>query len=310
MPVKPPRPRLPSLNALRALEAAARCESFVKASEELGVTAGAVTQQIRQLEGWLGFALFRRLAHGVELTHGAREALPKLTRSFDLLGQAVQDLRAGHEGRALSIAALPCIAQLWLSPRLNALQAAHPGLQISVSAMEQPPDPRREPHDLALFYLAPEAMPADALALEPDTLRPVCAPALGAALETIADLATVPLLHDAVWREDWRRWLAFVGGAGLLDPARGPSFSLYSLALDAALSGSGVLMGRMSLIAPHLRDGRLVAPFAQAMPTGDALTLVLNPGAGADDGRREIARQLVDAQAPAQMLPPQSAVRI
>lgn len=295
MPVKPPRPSLPSLNALRAFEAAARCGSFVKAAEELGVTAGAVTQQIRQLEAWLGFPLFRRLAQGVELTQGAREALPKLSRGFDMLGQAVQDLRAGHDGRALTIAALPCIAQLWLSPRLNALQKAFPGLQISVSAMEQPPDPRREPHDLALFYLEPDATPGGALTLSPDMLLPVCAPALAPHLNCIADLAGVPLLHDAVWRGDWRRWLAFAGASGDVDPARGPSFSLYSLALDAALSGSGVLMGRLSLIAPHLRDGRLIAPFAEALPTGDALTLLLNAGASAHSDRHEIARSLIEA---------------
>jgi LysR family glycine cleavage system transcriptional activator len=295
MPVKPPRPRLPSLKALRAFEAAARCGSFAKAADELGVTSGAVTQQIRQLEGWLGFPLFRRLAQGVELTQGAREALPKLTRGFDILGQAVQDLRAGHEGRALTIAALPCIAQLWLSPRLNALQAAYPGLQISVSAMEQAPDPRREPHDLALFYLACEAMPADALALQPDTLLPVCAPSLATRLHTLDDLRNVPLLHDAVWRTDWQRWLAFAGAAGLTDATRGPSFSLYSLALDAALSGSGALMGRLSLIEPHLRDGRLVAPFAERMPTGDALTLTMNAGPGAHSERHDIARSLLAA---------------
>lgn len=301
MPVKPPRPRLPSLNALRAFEAAARCESFTKAADELGVTAGAVTQQIRQLEGWLGFPLFRRLAQGVELTQAAREALPKLSRGFDLLGHAVQDLRASHEGRALTIAALPCIAQLWLSPRLKAVQTAFPGLQISVSAMEQAPDPRREPHDLALFYLPPELTPADTLTLGADTLLPVCAPMLAARIEGLDDLRNVPLLHDAVWREDWRRWLAFAGGVGKVDPTRGPSFSLYSLALDAALAGSGVLMGRMSLIEPHLRAGRLVAPFPQAMPTGDALTLVLNAGLSAHDDRREIARYLIEASAPAQM---------
>ncbi len=317
MPVKPPRPRLPSLNALRAFEAAARCESFVKAAEELGVTAGAVTQQIRQLEAWLGFPLFRRLAQRVELTEGARNALPKLTRGFDTLGQAVQDLRAGqdlhagHEGRALTIAALPCIAQLWLSPRLAALQAAFPGLQISVSAMEQPPDPRREPHDLALFYLGPEARPVDALTLGPDMILPVCAPALARRLTSVSDLAQATLLHDAVWREDWRRWLAFTGGIGTIDPTRGPSFSLYSLALDAALAGSGVLMGRMSLIAPHLRDGRLIAPFTNAMPTGDALTLVLNSQASAHGSRREIARGLLEMQAqPAQIALPQSPARI
>lgn len=311
MPVKPPRPRLPSLNALRAFEAAARCESFVKAAEELGVTAGAVTQQIRQLEAWLGFPLFRRLAQRVELTEGARNALPKLTRGFDTLGQAIQDLRTGHEGRALTIAALPCIAQLWLSPRLAVLQAAFPELQISVSAMEQPPDPRREPHDLALFYLGPEALPIDALTLGPDMILPVCAPALARTLTSVSDLARATLLHDAVWREDWRRWLAFTGGIGTIDPTRGPSFSLYSLALDAALSGSGVLMGRMSLIAPHLRDGRLIAPFTNAMPTGDALALVLNSQASAHGSRREIARHLLETQAQsAQIALPQSPARI
>lgn len=295
MPVKPPRPRLPSLNALRAFEAAARCGSFAKAADELGVTAGAVTQQIRQLETSLGFTLFRRLAQGVEPTQGAREALPKLSRGFDMLGQAVQELRAGHDGRALTIAALPCIAQLWLSPRLTALQRAFPTLQISVSAMELPPDPRREPHDLALFYLEPDAIPASALTLGPDTLLPVCIPALAPRLGSIADLARVPLLHDSVWREDWRRWLAFAGASGVVDPARGPSFSLYSLALDAALSGSGVLMGRLSLIAPYLGDGRLIAPFPEALPSGDALTLLLNAGASAHSGRHEIARSLIEA---------------
>jgi LysR family glycine cleavage system transcriptional activator len=293
MPVKPPRTRLPSLNALRAFEAAARCESFVKAADELGVTAGAVTQQIRQLEAWLGFRLFRRLAQGVELTAGAREALPKLTRGFDVLGQAVQDLRAGHESRALTIAALPCIAQLWLSPRLGALQSAFPGLQVSVSAMEQPPDPRREPHDFSLFYRACDSAPSEALALAPDTLLPVCTAPLAARLGRPEDLLHVPLLHDAVWRSDWSRWLAFVGSPAKMDPARGPSFSLYSLALDAALAGSGVLMGRLSLIEPHLQDGRLVAPFAERMPTGDALTLGLHPGAGQHSGRREIAQRLL-----------------
>ena len=84
LPVKPPRPRLPSLNALRAFEAAARLESFAKAADEIGVTAGAVTQQIRQLEATLGFAVFRRLPQGVALTDAAREALPRLTRGFDM----------------------------------------------------------------------------------------------------------------------------------------------------------------------------------------------------------------------------------
>lgn len=287
MPVKPPRPRLPSLNALRAFEAAARLESFSKAADEIGVTAGAVTQQIRQLEATLGFAVFRRLPQGVALTDAAREALPRLTRGFDMLGQAVQALREAQPNRPLAIAALPCIAQLWLSPRLPALQAAFPDLQVSISAMEEPPDPQRDPYDLSLFYR--ENPPASSgPQLEADAILPVCAPALAARLATAADLSAQTLLHDAVWRSDWARWLAFAAPGTKVDPGRGPAFSLYSLALDACLSGSGVLMGRMSLVGPHLATGRLIAPFPQAMPVPDRLTLAAATAAGAHPRRAEI----------------------
>jgi LysR family glycine cleavage system transcriptional activator len=287
LPVKPPRPRLPSLNALRAFEAAARLESFAKAADEIGVTAGAVTQQIRQLEATLGFTVFRRLPQGVALTEAAREALPRLTRGFDMLGQAVQALRAAQPHRPLAIAALPCIAQLWLSPRLPALQAAFPDLQISVSAMEEPPDPQRDPYDLALFYR--ESPPAGlGLQLDADTILPVCAPSLTAKLSSPADLATQTLLHDAVWRSDWARWLAFAVPGTKIDPNRGPAFSLYSLALDACLSGSGILMGRMSLVGPHLANGRLAAPFPDTMPMPDRLTLAPATAAGAHPRRAEI----------------------
>jgi LysR family glycine cleavage system transcriptional activator len=272
MPVTPPRPRLPPLNALRAFEAAARSGSFAKAAEELGVTAGAITQQIRQLEAALGLPLFQRRPQGVILTPAARAALPRLSRGFDLLAQSLQELRAGGEGRALTIAALPCIAQLWLAPRLAALQRAFPSLQVSVSAMEQPPDARREPHDIALFYLAEARVTAS---LGPDAIVPVCAPALAASVKSVADLARQTLLHDAVWRDDWARWLASVDASEAVDPARGPSFSLYSVALDAALSGAGVLMGRLSLLRPYLADGRLVAPLGPALATPDRLAFVL-----------------------------------
>jgi LysR family glycine cleavage system transcriptional activator len=204
-----------------------------------------------------------------------------------MLGQAVQALREAQPHRPLAIAALPCIAQLWLSPRLPALQAAFPDLQISISAMEEPPDPQRDPYDLSLFYR--ETAPASGgLQLAGDAILPVCAPALAAKLATSADLVAQTLLHDAVWRSDWARWLSFAVPGTKIDPSRGPAFSLYSLALDACLSGSGILMGRMSLVGPHLASGRLVAPFPQAMPTPDRLTLAAAMAAGAHPHRAEI----------------------
>lgn len=299
MPIKPPRPRLPSLNALRAFEAAARLESFTRAADELGVTPGAVTQQIRQLEATLGFPVFLRLAQGVALTDAAREALPRLTRGFDILGQAVQTLREAEPHRPLAIAALPCLAQLWLSPRLPALQQAFPDLQVSLSAMEDPPDPRREPYDLSLFYQ--EAVEAGAQQLDDDAILPVCAPALARQVTGVADLSRQTLLHDAVWRGDWARWLAFALPQARIDAGRGPAFSLYSLALDACLSGSGVLMGRMSLVSGHLASRRLVAPFQQAMPTPDRLTLTPASGPGAHARRMEIMEWLARSAAPAQI---------
>ncbi len=275
MPVTPPRTPLPPLNALRAFEAAARLGSFARAAEEIGVTPGAITQQVRHLEAILGFPLFRRLAQGVLLTEAGSEAQPRLSAAFEALSLAVHDLRASRAGRALAIAALPCIAQLWLSPRLPALQKAFPDLQISISAMEEPPSGPRDAFDLALFYCA--APPAGALALAEDSLMPVCAPALAEALRAPADLAGRTLLHDAVWRGDWARWLKHAGVTGI-DTGRGPSYSLYALALDAALGGSGILIGRASLVAPLLAQGRLAAPFDEAMPSGDRLTLLPSPG--------------------------------
>ena len=130
MTLSPPRPPAIPLTALRAFEAAARHESFPRAAEELGVTPGAIAQQIKKLEGWLGVQLFGRHAQGVSLTPEAARALPALTQGFDTLGQAVQGLRQGAATTTVRIAALPAVAQLWLSPRLSALRAQVPGCDL------------------------------------------------------------------------------------------------------------------------------------------------------------------------------------
>lgn len=295
MAVKPPRPPLPPLNALRAFEAAARLGSFSRAAEEIGVTQGAIAQQVRHLEAFLGLTLFRRLPQGVALTEAAQEARPRLSAAFDALALTVQELKASHAGRALTIAALPCIAQLWLSPRLPALQQAFPGLAISISAMEEPPTGRHDSFDLALFYLAQPR--ADAVTLGEDSLFPVCAPSLAVTLRTRADLAGQTLLHDAVWRGDWARWLRHAGTSGI-DPGRGPSYSLYALALDAALGGAGILIGRRSLVAPYLADGRLVQPFTHELLSGDRLTMLLSPAGKPHPWRTEVIAWLKDDSHP------------
>ena len=275
MAVKAPRPRLPSLNALRAFEAAARLQSFAKAADELAVTPGAVAQQIRQLEDWVGAPLFHRFPHGVTLTDAAGDVLPQLSSGFDAIAASAHRLRGRSGSREISIAALPCIAQIWLTSRLPRLRKAFPGLQVSISALEEPPNFRRDLYDFGIFYLEAAPPGVEAISLDEDALFPVAAPELAATLNAPADLADAILLHDAVWRSDWQQWFAFAGLPGI-DP-RGPSFSLYALALEAALAGDGVLMGRRALVAPHLASGRLVAPFDTEMPSRTRLTILSPP---------------------------------
>lgn len=267
MAVSPPRPRDLPLTALRAFEAAARLESFADAAAELGVSAGAVTAHVKTLEAALGARLFDRGARGVALTDLGRRVRPDLVAAFDMLGAAAQSLRREAQPQAVHVAALPAVAQLWLSPRLPAIRAAAPDLVVSITAMEAPPNLKRSPYDLCIFY-GPEA--GDRLA--DDVIYPVCAPAVAARLERIDDLGSVPCLADATWKDDWRTWLA-AAAPGLDVQPRGPVFSLYALAVEEALNGAGVLVGRDALVAGHVRRGDLVAPFPQRAAAGAALRL-------------------------------------
>jgi LysR family transcriptional regulator, glycine cleavage system transcriptional activator len=285
---------MPSLNALRAFEAAARMGHFGKAADELCVTPSAVAQQVRQLEDWLGFPLFHRFAHGVSLTDEAREALPRLAEGFDRLAEAVQQLRASYGPKELSICALPSIAQLWLSPRLSRLRKAFPKLQVSLSVEEQPPNFRRTLYDLGLFYVSRVSEGVVAIPLVDDALLPVCSPQLigdDPSSFPLNDLRKQTLLHDAAWRTDWARWLQFAGVRGV-DPLHGPVFSLYSLAIEAAIAGDGFLMGRRRLVERLMASGTLVAPFRREMPLPDRLTILVPKGKPAHRLQSEVVQWL------------------
>ncbi len=263
MPVAPPRPKDIPLTALRAFEAAARLGGFANAATELGVTAGAITAHVKQLEAIIGAPLFDRTPRGVRLTPLGKQALPAFTAAFDALGTATGDLRAAAAPRTVHIATLPAIAQLWLSPRLPALRAVAPDITISITALEAHPNLKRSPYDLSLFFSDdPKGRIRD------DTIFPVCAPSLAARLKRPQDIARFPCLSDAAWSDDWALW-----SAALTDPpavARGPTFSLYALAVEETVNGAGILIGHEALVERHLADGRLVAPFPQrvTLPRG------------------------------------------
>ncbi|MBR9842662.1 MAG: LysR family transcriptional regulator [Rhodobacteraceae bacterium] len=260
MSVQPPRPQGPPMKAMRAFEAAARLGGFARAAEELCVTPGAVAQQVKALEDWAGAPLFERRAQGVRLTAVGERVLPKMIAAFDAMGAAVGALREAARPERIHVAALPAVAQLWLSPRLPEVRRALPELEVSITAMEMPPNLDREPFDLAVFYGAGEG-----LRLARDEIFPVCAPQVAEGLREVADLAAVPCLGDAVWQEDWARWLEAVDAE---ISVAGPVFSLYALAVEETVNGAGVLMGHGALVAGHLARGTLVAPFGTRVETG------------------------------------------
>lgn len=273
--------RLPPLNAVRAFEAAARHGSFVKAAEELHVTAGAVSQQVKALEAWLGQPLFRRLHRGVALNDAGTDYLAKVGGILDALGAASEELVRRSDAPILRVTALPALAERWLMPRLGRFQARHPDVQIALTADDRPVDLARDPVDLWLCYGRGEHPGQKAERLFGEVLFPVCAPGLldrGPALKAPGDLARHTLLHDAHWRDDWRLWLAAAGVVNL-DPNHGPSFTLYAMVIQAALDGLGVALAHEALVADDLAAGSLVAPFDLRLPATRAYYLVSSPKA-------------------------------
>lgn len=269
MSVSPPRPKGPPLNALRAFEAAARLGGFSRAADELCVTSGAITQQIKGLEEWIGTALFERQAQGVKLTRAGAAVAADFTAAFDDLGRAVQRMRATSGMRVVQIATLPSIAQLWLSPRLPAIRRAYPDLTISVTALESPPNLLRAGFDIGIFYSKAPASPQH-IRLQQDQIFPVCAPEVAADLTAPRDLQNAVLIGDTTWAQDWDIWLGASEAA-----SKGPSYSLYSLAVEEAVQGAGVLIGHRALVAAHLTAGTLVAPFQNRIRLEQHLALML-----------------------------------
>ena len=286
---------LPSLNALRVFEAVARHRSFAQAAAELHVTPGAVSHQITSLEDTVGVRLFDRDARGVELTAAARACMPALTSGIQGLRDALRILQADRPTGALTVSVAPAFASRWLLPRLSLFAAAHPEIELQVSTGLGLIDAVRSEASSSLGERSDHDASADlairfgrgvyagyrADALFGTSIAPVCSPRLlngPHPLREPADLRHHLLLHDdAAYfddrRPDWQVWLDAAGVTGL-DATRGPRFSHSGLALDAAIDGLGVALG-ITLLADHdVADGRLVMPFALALPSPFAYYLV------------------------------------
>jgi len=279
------RRRLPPLNALRAFEAAARHLNFSRAADELAVTPGAVSQQIQNLEDYVGGALFKRTPKGLLLTDAAQTALPALREAFDRLAEAASLLTAPADGRRLTVSVAPSFAAKWLVPRLGLFEQAHPQVDVWLSADMEVVDFASGEIDLAIRYGAGRYPGLEVVKLLAETVIPVASPELAEAhpLNHPADLAQHVLLHDGSPDADdscpdWPMWLAARGVKGV-DGARGPRFNQSSLVIEAAVSGRGVALAKRALAQADLDAGRLVAPMQIAETAVDFAYYVVHPKA-------------------------------
>lgn len=290
MYLTPPRADQAPLNALRAFEAAGRHGSFLRAAEELCVTPGAIAQQIKKLENWAGVELFERHPQGVTLTPLARRLIPELQAGFEALGSVSKSLRHGGARAEVRIASLPAIAQLWLGPRLSELQRSIPDADLAIHALDTPPLLERGDFDLAIYpadMLAAPHRPDDVLTK--NTLVPVAAPKIADRVRHPEDLRDATLIHDLAWRGDWAAWLT-AHGIDHAAPERGPTHSLYSMAVERCIAGDGILIGHTALIGQHLESGALKAIFPDLSVPGQPICLAQLPSdAGATDAVATIA---------------------
>ena len=258
--------RLPPLNALKAFEAAARHESFTRAADELCVTQGAVSHQVKALEEELGLKLFTRERQRLIITEQGREYLAVLRDAFDRIALGTESLKQRQSTGVLTVSTSPDFAAKWLVNRLGRFSEAHPEIDLRVSAAMHHVDFAREDVDVAVRHGDGNWPGLDAVRLSPEELFPVCSPKLMSgprAIRTPADILKHPLLHMED-RKDWSRWLEAAGVAET-GAIHGPLLNRASMIIDAAVDGQGVALARTTLAAWDLINGRLVRPFPVAV---------------------------------------------
>lgn len=284
---------LPPLNSLRAFEAAARHANFRKAAAELHVTPAAVSHQVKALEDHLGVQLFYRQPRALELTPAARACLPQLREGFGALAAAAELMRNGSRREALFLEVAPSFAVKWLGRRIDRFVSAHPDIDLHIEAKPQgtdarpgeegdgePPAPARH-NSVAIRFGSGYYPGYRSEKLFSVAVTPMCAPRLCAGDRPLChprDLRNHTLLHDDTLtledgRSRWGPWLSAAGVDGV-DIARGPHFNHSALALEAAADGVGVVLSYPLLAYADIAAGRLIAPFALAVPLEQAYYLV------------------------------------
>jgi len=301
---------LPSLNGLRAFEAAARHLSFTRAAGELHVTQTAISHQIRRLEEQLGIRLFERRTRELRLTREAAAYLPSVQQAFEELRQATARLQRPARDALLTVSTTASLAAKWLVTRVAAFQDANPGIEVRITTSAHLVDFRREEVDMAVRYGRGSWPGLRARWLMAEDIFPVCAPALLRAAKPLrqpADLVHHTLLHASASREDWQLWLTAAGLPVSIAARRGLSFDQSFMTVQAAVDGLGVALGRTRFVEADIAAGRLVVPFDVVLPA-DAGFYIVAPEETADTPKIALFRDwLLASVTPGAVAPPPDA---
>lgn len=278
------------LTALRAFEAAARHMSFAKAAAELNVTPAALSFQIKSLEQHLGVPVFRRLNRAVELTEEGELLKPGVEDGFVALQRAWRVVQRRLNSATLTVTAGPGFTAKWLAPRLFTFAQAHPDIELRFSASLHLVDFERDDVDMAIRFGQGDDTGLFSKPIIDEWVAPMMSPSLAAQASGLERLPQMPLLHDdhTAFLAPHPDWSTYFHALGLPDPSKGgPHFSQSDHAIDAAVASAGVVLGRISMAAAHLRDGGLVMPFKTAMRVKAAYRIVCPLGA---ETRPQVAR--------------------
>ncbi|QDF95441.1 XRE family transcriptional regulator [Azoarcus sp. DD4] len=272
--------KLPPLPALRTFEAAARLLSYSRAADELHVTHGAVSHQIRALEEQLGLALFARQGRTMTLTPAGAELLHATNAALRQIADALAAIRRQRNPNRLSVSVMPSFAGRWLAPRLAAFLDANPGCELNVLSSDAITDFARDGTDLAIRWGFGGYAGVHCEPFMDDVMFPVLSPHFaGGVPREPAALAGLPLLRSV--GEDWLPWFR-AAGLDWDEPARGLALNDSGLVVQAAIDGQGIALARRSLALRALREGRLVRPFDIEVPLHYAPHQGLPPAVGLD----------------------------
>ncbi len=270
---------------LRCFEAAARARSFTHAASELNLTQGAISQQVRELEDRLGVLLFRRLPRQLVLTEEGEQLREATTNAFDQVELVLARLQDRRTDGPLVLSCYSSFALLWLMPRIGSFYRDHPQIDLRVSAefhVLEMATVLKESIDAAIRYDLGNYRDLESALVLDEYLIPVASPDFVAAHphpNGVADLDGSTLLHDAfAWPgaaadAEWRHWLRETG-ADETSLAQGRQFNMAQLAVEAALNGQGIAIGRLALVLEHLQAGRLVPLFGRAVRSPAAYSIV------------------------------------